>query len=435
MNLSENKALKLILIAVFVLMAFVIIGKKLGWIGTEKPVEVYAETVARRTIYETITASGRIEPVVNVKVSADVSGEIIELYVKEGQRVEAGQLLLKIKPNTYISVRDRAKAALDNARVNLDNANARYQQTMLQLERVRQSYERSKKLWENRAISQSEWESAESEYKLAEVDLKVAEENVRAAEYGVKSAEASLAEAQENLSKTSVYAPLDGIVTRLNVKRGERVVGTEMMAGTELLQIADLTKMQVVVSVNENDIVRVKVGDTALIEVDAYLGQKFKGIVTDIAHSAAVSGQLADQVTTFEVKIEILPASYASLVMPNNPYPLRPGMTANVEIHTQVSYNAVAVPLAALTVRSSGGDTTKNLTNSDRVKEVVFVVDRGRARMRSVATGIQDENYIEIKKGVEIGEKVIVGPFNMVSRRLKDSMQVVIVDQKKLIKE
>ncbi|MGC8824862.1 MAG: efflux RND transporter periplasmic adaptor subunit [Bacteroidales bacterium] len=435
MNLPENKVLKLTLIAVVVLVAFVIIGKKLGWIVTEKPVEVYAETVARRTIYETITASGRIEPVVNVKVSADVSGEIIELLVKEGQRVEAGQLLLKIKPNTYISVRDRAKAALDNARVNLDNAQARYQQAMLQLDRVRQNYERNKKLWENKLISQSEWEAAESEYKLAEVDLKVAAENVRAAEYGVKSAEASLAEAQENLMKTTVYAPLAGIVTRLNVKRGERVVGTEMMAGTELLQIADLTKMQVVVSVNENDIVRVKPGDTALVEVDAYMGKKFRGIVTDISHSANVSGQLADQVTTFEVKIELLPESYASLIMPNNPYPLRPGMTANVEIHTQVSYNAISVPLAALTVRSSNSDTVNSSANSDRLKDVVFVYDRGRARMRMVTTGIQDENYVEIKMGVETGEKVIVGPYNMISRQLKDSMLVKVVDQKKIIKQ
>ncbi|MEJ5264391.1 MAG: efflux RND transporter periplasmic adaptor subunit [Bacteroidales bacterium] len=433
--MSTKKLLRISLLIVIVLIVFVVIGKKLGWIGSEKPSEVYVESVEKRTIYETITGSGRIEPVVNVKVSADVSGEIIELLVKEGEYVRMGQLLLKIKPNTYVSVRDRAQAALDNARVNLDNARARFQQSQVQFDRVRLSYERNKMLWENKTISQSEWETAESEYKLAQVDLQVATENVRAAEFGVKSAEASLAEAEENLRKTSVYAPIDGTVTKLNVKRGERVVGTEMMAGTELLQVADLSKMQVVVSINENDIIRVKKGDTAIVEVDAYMGTKLAGVVTDIAHSASVSGQLADQVTTFEVKIELFPESYKSLTTPVNPYPLRPGMTANVDIHTQVSYNAIAVPLAALTMRSATKDSLKPSQSSDMMQEVVFVVKGNRARMVPVVTGIQDENFIEVKSGVQLGDKVVVGPFNLLSKRLKDDMPVVIVKREKFIKE
>jgi len=435
MNFTGNKLLKISLIVVLALLVLALVGRKLGWVGTDKPIEVYADTVARRTIYETITASGRIEPVVNVKVNSDVSGEIVELYVKEGQRVETNQLLLKIKPNTYISVRDRAQAALDNARVNLDNARARYQLAMLQLDRTRLSYDRSKTLWENKTISQSEWEAAESEYKLAQVDVQVAAENVRAAEFGVKSAEASLAEAEENLRKTAVYAPMEGIITRLNVKRGERVVGTEMMAGTELLQIADLSKMQVVVSVNENDIVRVKSGDTAVVEVDAFLGKKFYGVVTDIANSASVSGQLSDQVTTFEVKIQIFPESYSNLSSAANPYPLRPGMTANVEIHTSVRYNAVAVPLAALTVRPLKSDRHQRTAGKDSTQEVVFVIEGNRVRMRPVVTGIQDENYIEILRGVNVNESVVTGPFTAVSKRLADSVPVKVVNRTKFIKE
>jgi len=268
---------------------------------------------------------------------------------------------------------------------------------------------------------------------VAEVDLAVARENVRSAEFGVKSAEASLAEAIENLRKTSVYAPIEGIVTRLNVRRGERVVGTEMMAGTELMHIADLSKMQVVVTVNENDIIRVKKGDTATVEIDAYYGNILKGVVTEIAHSATTTGQLTDQVTTFEVKIELLPSSYSHLVSNVNPYPLRPGMTANVDIHTQVKFNVVSVPLSALTARVLKNDTT--IRSSTGSTNVVFVVKNNRAWMRRVITGIQDENYIEIVSGVSPGESVVVGPFIAVSKLLSDSSRVVIENKVKNLNE
>ncbi|MCX7985688.1 MAG: efflux RND transporter periplasmic adaptor subunit [Bacteroidales bacterium] len=435
MEMFKNKTLKYTLLGVLALIIFTLIGKKIGWIGSEKPLEVYVEKAIKRTIYETITANGKIEPVINVKVSSDVSGEIIELYVKEGQKVDEGQLLLKIKPTTYISARDRAQAALDNAKVNLDNANARFEQAKVQFEKIKLTYDRNKVLWENRTISQSEWENVESEYKLAQMDLQVAKENVRAAQFGVKSAEASLAEANENLRKTSIYAPMSGVITKLNVKKGERVVGTEMMAGTELLHIADLNKMQVVVTVNENDIIRVKVGDTAIVEVDAFLGKKFKGIVTDIAHSASISGQLADQVTTFEVKIELIPSSYIYLSTRENPYPLRPGMSSNVDIQTQVRKGVVSIPLSALTSRSRKSDSIANNEIADSLSLIVFLVKNNHAILQPVTTGIQDENFIEIVKGVKEGDEVIVGPFLAVSKHLHNNMPVQIVDKKTFIRE
>jgi HlyD family secretion protein len=428
---KSNKLLKFSLIAVVALILILLIGKKVGFIGKEKPVEVWVDKSARRTIFETITANGKIEPILEVKVSADVSGEIIDLFIKEGQSVKKGQLLLKIKPNIYISALDRAQAALNNAIANLDNLRARYNQSLVQLDKVKLNYERNKKLWEDKTISQSEWEAAETEYKVAVMDVDVAKENVKAAEYNVKSAEASLSEARENLSKTSIYAPMDGIITVLNVEKGERVVGTEMMAGTELLRVADLDQMRVLVTVNENDIVRVKLGDTAIVEVDAFMGNKFKGIVSDIAHSASTSGALADQVTSFDVKINLFPESYKSLVTASNPYPLRPGMTANVDVRTQVKFNTVSVPLEAITSRYNKADSTAGSS----APEVVFVVDNNRAILKKVKTGIQDDSFIEILDGLKEGETVVVGPFTAVSKRLSDKALVKIVKKNSIINE
>lgn len=429
--MKNNKLLKYLIIITIALISFLIIGKKLGFIGASKPIHVTVEKVSRRNIVEIITANGKIEPELEIKVSADVSGEIIDIYIKEGEEVSKGQLLLKIKPNIYISARDRAIAALNSARANYDNARARYEQSIIQFEKVKLSYERLKKLWEQQTISNSDWEIAQSEYQTAQIEVKVAQESVKAAEFSVKSAEASVNEAEENLSKTSVYAPMNGIITKLNVEKGERVVGTEMMAGTELLRVAKLNRMKVKVTVNENDIIRVKKGDTAIVEVDAFLGNKFKGIVDEIAHSANVTGQIADQVTTFDVKILLIPETYNQLVTQLNPFPLRPGMSANVDIITQIKYLILAVPLESVTTRNI--DKTDSL-DSQQNKEVIFIVDKNMAVIQPVVTGIQDNNYIEIISGVKEGDKVITGPFSAVSKKLTNGTSITIVDKNKIFK-
>lgn len=443
----NSKIRKYLIIGVCLLVVLAIVGKKAGWFGNEKPLNVSTEKVQKRTIYEVITANGKIEPETEVKVSADVSGEIIDLFVKEGETVTIGQLLLKIKPNIYISARDRATAAVNTTKANLENSIARKVQSEAQFNKSKLSYERSKKLWEQNTISLAEWEAAKAEFEVAEADVEAAQQNVKSTEYNVKSAEASLNEANENLSKTSVYAPMTGIITLLNVEKGERVVGTEMMAGTELLRVADLKRMEVNVEVNENDIVRVGLQDTAIIEVDAYLDQKFKGLVTEIANSASNAGQIsADQVTSFKVKIIMLEESYKQLITEKNPYPFRPGMTANVDIQTQMRANILTLPIEAVTSRTDSifdktkktekGKTEMNAkTTSPEIQEIVFIVDKKLARSKKVKTGIQDNNYIEIISGLEEGTEVITAPYSAISRKLKDSAQIVIVDKNKLFGE
>jgi HlyD family secretion protein len=445
--MHTSKLKKYLIAGVVFLIIISVIGKKAGWFGGDKPINVSTEKVQKRTLYEVITANGKIEPETEIKVSADVSGEIIELHIKEGDAVEAGQLLLKIKPYNYISARDRANAAVNNTKANLENSIARKAQSDAQLNKSKLSYERNKKLWEQKSISMAEWEAANAEYEIAKADVDAAAQSVKSAQYNVKSAEASLNEANENLSKTSVYAPVTGVITKLNVEKGERVVGTEMMAGTELLRVADLHRMEVNVQVNENDIVRISTKDTVVIEVDAYLDQKFKGLVAEIANSASTSGQVsADQVTSFEVKIIMLEESYKQLISEKNQYPFRPGMTANVDIQTQMRTNVLSVPIEAVTSRTdSTKKQNKNMANSANsnsskseevvVKEIVFVVDKKLARSKEVKTGIQDNNFIEIVSGLKEGEEIITAPYSAISRKLKDSVLVTVVDKKVLFTE
>lgn len=442
-----SKIKKYLIIGVCALIVLAIVGKKAGWFGGDKPINVSTEKAQKRTIYEVITANGKIQPETEVKVSADVSGEIIDLFVKEGESVVVGQLLLKIKPYIYISARDRATAAVNTSKANLENAVARKVQSDAQFNKSKLSYERNQKLWEQQTISQSEWEAVKAEFEMAKADVDAAYQNIKSAEFNVKSAEASLNEANENLSKTSVYSPMTGIITLLNVEKGERVVGTEMMAGTELLRVADLKSMEVDVEVNENDIVRVGFKDTAIIEVDAYLDQKFKGLVTEISNSASnVSQTSADQVTSFEVKIIMLEESYKQLITDKNRFPFRPGMTANVDIQTQMRSNILTVPIEAVTSRTDSAtenfkkpikesDKSTAKTANTEAQEIVFVVDKKLARSRKVKTGIQDNNYIEIVSGLEDGSEVITAPYSAISRKLKDSVQINVVDKKSLFSE
>ena len=410
--MKNQKILKILVPAVILLLIFAIVGKKAGWFGKAATVKVAVENAEIRTIVETITANGKIQPEKEVKITPDVSGEIVELTVKEGDHVEKGQLLLRIKPDIYISQKDRSMAAISSARARLAQAEAQYIQAEL-------SYKRTKQLYDEQTISKSEFEQAEASYSVAKAE-------VDAAKYSVISAEASLKEANETLIKTSIYAPMTGTVSMLLVELGERVAGTGMMAGTEMLRVADLSRMEAQVEVNENDIPRVKLGDTATIAVDAYVDYKFRGIVTEMANSAKTTGVSADQVTNFDVKILVLPESYKDLTDKGNTHPLRPGMSATVDIRTEIKPGIVTVPIQSVTTRT---DTTKVIktVSAEDIRTLVFITDGERAIAKDVKTGIQDNSYIEIISGVSVGDRVISAPFSAISKKLSDSTLIEIV--------
>jgi HlyD family secretion protein len=423
---KKNRLLPVAIIALVLVIVFLVVGKKAGWFGSDLTVNVLAQKSENRTITEQITANGKIQPKTEVKISPDVSGEIIELYVEEGNQVNAGDPLLVIKPDMYISALNRAEAALNSARARLAQAEAQLIERQL-------AFKRAEQLFSTKTIAQSDFETAQAGFKVAESEVK-------AAQFSVKSAEATVAEAQEQLTKTRVFAPISGTVSRLNVEKGERVVGTGMYAGTETMVIADLDKMEVRVDVNENDIVKVSLGDTALIQVDAYLNRKFKGVVTEIANSARVAGTTADQVTNFEVKIFLIHSSYADLIdtVRQRIYPFRPGMSASVDILTNTREQVITVPVQAVTTRipekPRGQVAEAGTALTDERQEIVFRIEEGRARKVVVKTGIQDKNYIEITEGLSVGEEIVSGPFNAISRTLNDSMLVKVVTEEELFK-
>lgn len=373
--------------------------------------------VELRTIVETVSASGKIQPEVEVKLSPEVSGEIIALPVEEGQYVEEGDLLVSINPDLYTAAVRRSEAALNSARAGLSQAEA-------QLVEAQKVYQRSQTLFNQNVISQQEWDAAQRAFRVSELA-------VESGEYQVESARATLREAQDNLKRTTIVAPVSGTISALNVELGERVVGTAQMAGTELMRIANLNNMEVLVEVNENDIVKVGLNDTAVIEVDAYLGQKFTGVVTEIANSAKIEGMSADQVTNFEVKVRILNSSSEDV----GSQPFRPGMTASVDIRTNRRENVVTVPIEAVTVR----DDTVKVSARERIEraeqdrdedkdpyEVVFAEENGKAKLIVVKTGIQDENYIEVLSGLSEGQVIIRGPYNVVKNDLEPDEEVEV---------
>jgi HlyD family secretion protein len=418
--MKSNKILKFLLPAVVILIILAVIGKKAGWFGKALTVKIAVEVATKRTITETISANGKIQPEQEVKISPDVSGEIVELTVKEGDHVEKGQLLLRIKPDIYVSQKDRSLAAISSARARLAQSEAQFTQAEL-------SFKRSKQLYDEQTISKSEFEQAQATYTVAKAE-------VDAAKYAVVSAEASVKEANENLIKTSIYAPMTGTVSMLLVELGERVAGTNLMAGTELLRVADLSRMEAQVQVNENDIVKVHLGDTALIEVDAFLDQKFKGVVTEIANSAKTTGVSADQVTNFDVKILILPSSYKKLVDAGDPNPFRPGMSATVDIQTDSKADILTVPIQSVTTRTDTTKTEAARTNAD-IRTLVFITDGKYALAKDVKTGIQDNTNIEIQSGVAAGDKVVSAPFSAISKKLSDSTLIQVVKKEDLFKE
>lgn len=434
----KSKKWLLILGGLVVLLIVVAIfkGGKSG-----KGLEVSSEKVQLRTIIETVAASGKIQAETEVVISSDVSGEIIVLPVEEGDRIKKGDLLIKIDPDLVESALSRAEAALNTARANLSGSRARLAQSKSQFENASATFKRNKSLYEDNVISDSDYDQAQANFEVAEAEVQAADESVNAALFNVKSSEATLKEAQENLGRTSIYSPIDGVITKLNKELGERVVGTAQMAGTDIMTVADLNVMEVAVEVNENDIVRVNKGDTAEIEVDAYLDTKFKGIVTEIANSATVQGMSADQVTNFDVKIRMLKASYLELVEGKEEQysPFRPGMSATVDIHTTSAMNVVSVPIQAVTTRSDSSTEKKgrratetSIVDDEDKRECVFVIVDGKASIRYVETGIQNTMHIEILEGLDTSQVIITAPYSAVSRKLKDGVAVETVSEEQL---
>ncbi|MBV6639095.1 MAG: efflux RND transporter periplasmic adaptor subunit [Cyclobacteriaceae bacterium] len=437
---SRNKLLYILLGIVAVLVIVAIVGKSQGWIGQKKAVEVESDLVKRARIVEKVSASGAVQPVIEVKISPEVSGEIIELKVEEGDSVAKGDFLLKIRPDNFISAYERSRATLNQQKANFESAKASLERAKATFTRQELEYNRQKKLYDEKVTSKSDFELAEANYNVAKQDLESAKQQVVASQYIVESSLATVEDAAENLRLTEIVAPMNGIVSKLAVELGETVVGTSQMQGTEMLRIADLNNMEVRVNVNENDIIRISVGDTSIIDVDSYsyMEKKFKGVVTQIANTANEKAS-ADAVTEFEVRIKILNSSYQDLVSDGMRYPFRPGMTASVEILTETKNNVLSVPLASVTTRKAESDSTGidegqndesvGLANQE-VDEVVFKLVEGKAVKAIVETGISDYQRIEIIKGLEDGDEIIKGPFLAVSKRLNDGDLVEVTNKK-----
>ncbi len=435
----------IILLAVGAVVIIVLVVLALNKGDERSGIKVTAEKAEKRSIVEVVSANGKIQPEKDIKISPYISGEVIELYVKEGDQVKKGDLLAKIDPEIYRANFDRMEAMVNSQKAGEANAKARVAQVEAQFRNAELSYNRSKTLWEQKVVSDADFDAAKSAYEVAKAEKEAALQSVKSAQFGVESAVASLKEAQENLYKTTITSPSDGTVSKLSVEMGERVTGaSQFSAGTEIMRIANLESMEVNVEVNENDIVRVTLLDTCLIEVDAYLDKKFKGIVTEISTSANTIGVSADQITNFNVKIRILPESYQDMVDTASSIrsPFRPGMSATVDIQTETVLNALCVPIQAVTTRADTSGVVKEddanievAASKEEVKEYVFLNKDGKAFMQEVKTGVQDNTYIEILSGLEEGQDVITGPYRAISKRLKNDDVIKVVDKKDLYME
>ena len=414
--MKKNTVLIFLLILIFVTIIVVIVGRSQGWLGGVKPIEVEFSDVSRGKIIELVTASGAIQPEVEVNISPEVPGEIIKLTIMEGDSVSEGTLLVQIRPDNYINALERARATYNQQLANYSSAKSNLARSEAQYLKSELEYNRQKKLYEQKVISDSDYEVALTNYKISVQDLESSKQNVKASQYIVKSASASVDDAEENLSKTSILAPMTGTVSKLSVELGERVVGTSQMAGTELLRVADLNKMEVKVDVNENDIVRVNLGDEVIIDVDSYtnLEKKFKGIVTEIA-STANPKATSDAVTEFEVKIRILNESFLDLKKDGIVNPFKPGMTASVEIITQVKEDILIVPISSVTTKNE-----KDSLGKEIIKQIIYVNADDKAIVTEITTGISDFENIEILSGLSEGDQIISGPYIAISKQLKD---------------
>lgn len=453
-----NKKLLWIIIAVIVLVGVLFFLKKNGSLGKDEGTKVSAEKVTRRTIIETVNASGKLYPEVEVKVSPDISGEIVQLEVEEGDSVKKGQVLAKIYADIYTTQRDQAAALVNQQQASVSNSSAQLEALKATVDVSKRAYDRQKQLLDEKVISRAEFEQAESTFLTSQANYNAAVQGIRGNRAGVSSAQANLSKANKDLSRTAVMAPMDGVISLLNVKKGERVVGNSMMAGTEMMRVADMNLIEVIVDVGENDIPKVHLEDSAIIEIDAYNNRKFKGIVTKIASSnsgAATSSAATatNDVTNYKVHIRILLESYKDLFDPakSNSFPFRPGMSASADIQTKRHENSISVPINSVTTREKNSDKpieTKKTTNaetanadpdkelkavSNDLNEVAFIVQKDKTVKKiNVKTDIQDINYIEVLSGLQEGDQVVTGPYNVVTKVLKDGMKVTVVDKEKL---
>lgn len=431
----SKKKIYIFSIAAVVLVILLVVLSKNEVIGNkDKGTEIETAKADEITIVETVSATGKIQPEIEVKISSEVSGEIIALPVKEGQVVKKGELLVKINPDLYTSGYNRTVSNLSGTKAGLSQADASFKE-------AQSNYERSRTLFDKGVISRSDWDRATASFEVA----KATKQN---AYYQVQSANATVKEAKDNLGRTTIYAPADGTISMLNVELGERVLGTQQMTGTEILRVANLNNMEVEVDVNENDIVKINVGDSANVEVDAFLKKEFKGIVTSISNSASAVAS-ADQVTNFKVKVRILKESYMDLLegKPATYSPFRPGMTATVDVITTRKEKVIGVPISAIVMKSDTAatkpyevkdeapDDKKVVAKTDKKFECVFVKEGNKAKIRIVKTGIQDDTNIEVLSGIKKGDVIIVGPYNTVSKELNSGDKVAVSDSKEKEKE
>ncbi len=442
------------------LIVLLVALKKGGVIGTEEGTKVAVEAADQRTIIETVNASGKIYPEIEVKISSDVSGEITELTVLEGDSVRRGQVLARVFADLLNLQQQQASAVVNQQQFQVANSEAQLEGLRSAMQQAQAQYDRQKKLLEGKVISRQEFEVAENTYNNAKANYNATLRQIDAARAQVASARANLQRASTDVSRTTIVAPMDGVVSLLNVKKGERVVGTAQMAGTEMMRIADMSRLEVRVDVTENDIPKVHIGDSALISVDAYLNRKFKGIVYQIASSnngaagAGAAAQSANEVTNYKVYIRLLPESYADLIDPTKPrsFPFRPGMTASADIQTRVKAGVLSVPINAVTTRDknekkdgeakkkdepkgAGQDDAAPANSDEEEKDVVvFVFDKASSTVKKVVvkTGVQDTRYIEIVSGLQKGQQVVAEPYNIIFRTLKDGTKVTVVDKSKL---
>jgi HlyD family secretion protein len=452
-----NKKLLWIIIGLVVLILLLVLGKKAGMLGKDEGIKVSSEKVIKRNITEIVTASGKIYPEKEVKISPDISGEIVELKVfQEGDSVKKGQELARIYADIYNTQRDQAAAQVGQQQALVSNVNAQLPGLKASLDAAQKTFDRQKQLLDQKVISLSEYETAESTLKSAQANYAAAAQTVKGNMAGVSSAEANLSIAAKNLSRTTVVSPIDGVVSLLEVKKGERVVGNSMMAGTEMMRVADMSKIEAIVDVGENDIPKVHLGDSALLEADAYNNRKFKGIVTQIASSTTTSSTTAttNDVTNYKVHIRLNPDSYKDLIDPARPknFPFRPGMSTSADIQTRTHNTVFSLPINAVTTREknsdnsvqanadakkdgpdNGTDTKTAVSAMGDMDEVVYLLKAdGTVKKVKVKTDIQDINYIEIIDGVKEGDEVITGPYSVVSKTLKDGMKVKVVPKDQL---
>jgi len=452
--MNKNKKLIGIILGLVVLIVILIGLKKGGLLGKEEGIRVSAEKIMQRTIIETVNASGKVYPEIEVKVSPDISGEIVQLTVNEGDSVRKGQILARIYADIYVTQRDQVVAGVNQSKAQLSNSTASLIGLKAALDNLKNSYERQRKLFNDKVISRAEFEQAEQAYRTAEANYNAAREGLKSGQASIQGAQAQLSKADKDISRTVITSPMDGMISLMNVKKGERVAGNSFNVGTEMMRVADMRSIEVRVDVGENDIPKVKLGDTAVVEVDAYTNRKFKGLVYKIANpntGLSSSGGSNAEVTNYKVHIRLLLSSYAELLGAGRGFPFRPGMSASADIQTQTKENVLAVALNAVTTRDKNSDQSptdkkddkkpdlnapKSTSADDNIEEVVFVLQKDNTVKKvKVKTGIQDLNNIEIKEGLSQGDEVITGPYSIVSKSLKSGNLVTVVAKDKLFEE